>query len=158
MSARRSEPSPGLRQVTASRSSGGACLRRNQPGCYQIQAAIAAVHAAAGTYNHTDWPQIIAIDDQLQILRPDPITTLNWAVAIAELDGPAAVLAAPDTDDIDRLDDYQPYHATVADLLARNNQPDTAITAYDRAIALTTTATERSSSSTNAPPQQQTSD
>ena len=66
-----------------------ACLRRNQPGPFQIQAAIAAVHAAAPTAEATDWSQIVALYDQLYALRPHPVVALNRSVAIAELHGPA---------------------------------------------------------------------
>ena len=71
-----------------------ACLRRNQPGPFQIQAAIAAVHADAPTAESTDWSQIIALYDQLYALRPNPVVALNRSVAVAELHGPAEGLAA----------------------------------------------------------------
>ena len=65
-----------------------ACLRRNQPGPFQIQAAIAAVHADAPTSESTDWSQIIALYDHLYALRPNPVVALNRPVAVAELHGP----------------------------------------------------------------------
>jgi RNA polymerase sigma-70 factor, ECF subfamily len=119
-----------------------ACLRRNQPGPYQIHAAIAAVHADAPTAPATDWAQVVALYDQLAQLRPSPIVDLNRAVAIAELHGPDAGVAALDEIDHQRLADYQPYHATRADLLARTGRHVEAVVAYDTAIRLTTNAIE----------------
>jgi RNA polymerase sigma-70 factor (ECF subfamily) len=120
-----------------------ACLRRNQPGPFQIQAAIAAVHAATPTAEATDWSQIIALYDQLYALRPHPVVALNRSVAIAELHGPAEGLAALAEVDAAMLDKYQPYHAARADLLARAGRRDEALGAYDRALELTTNAVER---------------
>jgi RNA polymerase sigma-70 factor (ECF subfamily) len=120
-----------------------ACLRRSQPGPFQIQAAIAAVHADATTADATDWAQIVALYDLLYELRPNAVVALNRAVAVAELDGPAAGLAALDAIDAALLEDYQPYHATRADLLARAGYRDAARAAYDRALELTTNATEQ---------------
>ena len=120
-----------------------ACLRRDQPGPFQIQAAIAAVHADAATAEATDWSQIVALYDQLYALRPNAVVALNRAIAVAELDGPAAGLAALTSLDTDRLDDYQPYHATRADLLARAGRSATPPAAYDRAIDLTVNPAER---------------
>jgi RNA polymerase sigma-70 factor, ECF subfamily len=120
-----------------------ACLRRNQPGPFQIQAAIAAVHADAPTADATDWTQIIALYDQLHALRPNSVVALNRAIAIAELHGPAAGLAALAALDITMLADYQPYHAARADLLARDNDPDGALSAYEQAIELSSNPAER---------------
>ncbi len=120
-----------------------ACLRRNQPGPFQIQGAIAAVHADASTADATDWSQIVALYDQLHTLRPDPVVALNRAIAVAELDGPGAGLAALDAVDAEALAGYQPYHAARADLLARAGRRADAIDAYDRAIALTANPTEQ---------------
>jgi RNA polymerase sigma-70 factor (ECF subfamily) len=120
-----------------------ACLRRDQPGPFQIQAAIAAVHADAATSEATDWSQIVALYDQLSALRPDAVVALNRAVAVAELDGPFAGLAALDGIDHDAVDAYQPYYAARADLLARAGRTAEAIGAYDRAIELTTNPAER---------------
>ncbi|HEV2825843.1 MAG TPA: sigma-70 family RNA polymerase sigma factor, partial [Actinomycetota bacterium] len=69
------------------------CLRRNQPGPYQLQAAINAVHSDAPVAAATDWGQIVALYDQLLALAPSPVVALNRAVAVAEVDGPAAALA-----------------------------------------------------------------
>jgi RNA polymerase sigma-70 factor (ECF subfamily) len=119
-----------------------ACLRRNQPGPFQIQAAVAAVHADAATAAATDWSQVVALYDQLYAMRPDAVTALNRAVAIGEVRGAAAGLDALDSLDVTLLGDYQPYHAAHADLLARAGRPG-ATAAYDRAIELTANLTER---------------
>jgi RNA polymerase sigma-70 factor (ECF subfamily) len=120
-----------------------ACLRRNQPGPFQIQAAIAAVHAAAATAAATDWSQILALYDQLYAIRPNAVIALNRAVAIGQLRGAAAGLDTLHTLDVNLLEDYQPYHAARADLLARAGQRDASVAAYDRAIELTTNPTEQ---------------
>jgi RNA polymerase sigma-70 factor (ECF subfamily) len=120
-----------------------ACLRRGQPGPFQIQAAIAAVHADAPTAADTDWSQIVSLYDLLHAHLPNPVVAMNRAIAIGERDGPAAGLAALDAVDRAALDDYQPYHATRADLLARAGHPVEAAASYDRAIELTTNPTER---------------
>jgi RNA polymerase sigma-70 factor, ECF subfamily len=120
-----------------------ACLRRNQPGPFQIQAAIAAVHADAPAAETTDWSQIIALYDQLYTLRPHPVIALNRSVAIAELHGPAEGLLALANIDTATLQNYQPYHAARADLLARTGRHHEAQAAYDRAIEVTTNPVER---------------
>ena len=120
-----------------------ACLRRNQPGPFQIQAAIAAVHADADSAAATDWAQIVALYDQLYAQRPNAVVAMNRAIAIAELRGPADGLAALATLDAEPLERYQPYHAALADLLVRAGRDGDAIAAYDRAIELTTNGAER---------------
>jgi RNA polymerase sigma-70 factor (ECF subfamily) len=120
-----------------------ACLRRNRPGPFQIQAAIAAVHADAATAAATDWSQIVALYDQLHALRPHAVTALNRAVAVGELKGATAGLDALDSLDATPLEDYQPYHAARADLLARAGRYEAAVAAYDRALGLTANLTER---------------
>ncbi|HUE59181.1 MAG TPA: RNA polymerase sigma factor [Acidimicrobiales bacterium] len=120
-----------------------ACLRRNQPGPFQIQAAIAAVHTDAPTAESTDWSQIIALYDQLYTLRPSPVVAVNRSVAIAELYGPIVGLAALEQIDTAFLDSYQPYHAARADLLARAGRHSQATAAYGRAIELSTNTVER---------------
>ncbi len=119
-----------------------ASLRGNRPGPFQIQAAIAAVHSDALRGEDTDWSQIVALYDQLYHLRPNAVVALNRAVAVAELRGPAEGLTAISEIDLAPLDNYQPYHATRADLLARTDRHDEAVAAYDRAIELTTNAVE----------------
>jgi RNA polymerase sigma-70 factor, ECF subfamily len=116
------------------------CLRRNQPGPYQLQAAINAVHADAATVDETDWSQIVALYDQLLAVAPTPVVALNRAVAIGEVDGPAAALALVDRLD---LDSYHPFHATRADLLGRLGRHREAAAAYQRAAALAPTTAER---------------
>jgi RNA polymerase sigma-70 factor (ECF subfamily) len=114
-----------------------ACVRRRQPGAYQIQAAIAGVHAAAARAADTDWASIVTLYDQLHALRPNAVVALNRAVAVGELDGPEAGLRALDDLGATALADYQPYHAARADLLARTGRRDAAVAAYDSALQLT---------------------
>jgi RNA polymerase sigma-70 factor, ECF subfamily len=109
-----------------------ACLRRNAPGPYQIQAAISAVHSDAATAADTDWRQILALYDQLLACAPTPVVALNRAVALAEVRGPGAALSALDGLD---LDGYHLYHAARADLLTRLDQPAAAARAYRAALA-----------------------
>ncbi len=117
-----------------------ACLRRNQPGPYQLQAAINAVHGDASSVECTDWSQILALYDQLLAAAPTPVVALNRAIAVGEVDGPAAALALVETLD---LAGYHPFHATRADLLRRLGRPDEAAVAYDRAASLAPTDAER---------------
>jgi RNA polymerase sigma-70 factor (ECF subfamily) len=112
------------------------CLRRNQPGPYQIQAAINAVH----TDPPTDWVQVLQLYDQLQAIAPSPVVTLHRAVALAEVAGPSAALAT--LEDVD-LDGYHVFHVVRADLLRRLGLFDAAAAAYERAIALTGNERER---------------
>lgn len=118
------------------------CVRRDRPGPYQLQAAIAATHAAAPTAAETDWRQIVALYDHLQALRPSPVVGLNRAVAVGEADGPDAGLAALAALDADALEGYQPHHAVRAGLLAAAGRTDEARAAYDRALELTTNPVE----------------
>ncbi len=117
-----------------------ACLRRNQPGPYQIQAAIQAVHSDAPTAAETDWSQIVQLYDQLLRFTPGPVVALHRAVAIAELDGPAAALPLVDAL---ALDDYYLFHAVRADLLRRLGRVAEAELAYAAALAGTDNAAER---------------
>jgi RNA polymerase sigma-70 factor (ECF subfamily) len=116
------------------------CLRRNMPGPYQIQAAIAAVHSDAASPSETDWRQIVRLYDQLLARTPTAVVALNRAIALAELEDPAAGLAALNGLD---LDGYHLYHAARADLLERLGRVDEATDAYDRAAALTANDAER---------------
>ena len=116
------------------------CLRRNQPGSYQLQAAINAVHADAATVEETDWSQIVALYDQLLAVAPTPVVALNRAIAIGEVHGAAAALAL--VDELD-LDTYFPFHATRADLLRRLGRDREAAAAYERAAAMAPTDAER---------------
>jgi RNA polymerase sigma-70 factor, ECF subfamily len=113
------------------------CLRRDRPGPYQIHAAINAVHTDGPA---TDWPQVLALYDQLVRLTPTPIVALNRAVAVAEVHGPAQALASIESLD---LPGYHLLPATRADLLARLGRSAEAHAAYDEAIALVTNDTER---------------
>src|SRR5216683_5244399 len=116
------------------------CLRLNQPGPYQLQAAINAVHSDAPTAAATDWRQILQLYDQLLSLAPSPIVALNRAVAVAEVFGPAAALTL--LDDLN-LDGYYLFHAIRADLLRRLGRDSEAAAAYDAASARTANAAER---------------
>jgi RNA polymerase sigma-70 factor (ECF subfamily) len=116
------------------------CLRADLPGPYQIQAAINAVHADAETYEQTDWPQILALYDQLYAVSPSPVVALNRAVAVAQVSGPGAALELLNDLDLDR---YQRYHAIRADLLRRLDRTIEAKDAYRAAIALTDNPSER---------------
>ncbi|WP_410615169.1 RNA polymerase sigma factor [Amycolatopsis sp. lyj-109] len=112
------------------------CLRRNQPGPYQIQAAIQAVHSDAPT----DWFQVKALYDQLLAHTPTPVVALNRAVAVAEVDGPAVALELVEDLDLPR---FPLFHAIRADLLDRAGRPGEAAAAYAAAIDLTHNAAER---------------
>jgi RNA polymerase sigma-70 factor (ECF subfamily) len=116
------------------------CLDQDRPGPYQVQAAIAAVHADAAAAVATDWAQIVTLYDHLQRLRPNAVVALNRAVAVMEHRGPAAALDA--LDEID-LPTYHLFHATRAEALRRAGRDDQAADALRRAIALTSNAVER---------------
>ncbi len=120
-----------------------ACLRRNQPGSFQIQAAIAAVHADAPDAAATDWAQIVELYDLLHAHRPNAVVALNRAIALGELRGPDDALAAIEALDTDEMVGYQPFHAARADVLARAGRVAEAVAAYDRAVELTTNPSER---------------
>ena len=115
-------------------------LRRNRPGPYQLQAALQAVHGSAPTAADTDWRQVVLLYDQLLAVAPSPVVALNRAVAVAELDGPAAGLALVEELPLDR---FHLFHAVRADLLRRLDRPAEAVQAYDTAIARTENAAER---------------
>jgi RNA polymerase sigma-70 factor, ECF subfamily len=116
------------------------CLLRNEPGPYQLQAAINAVHSNAPSPDAVDWRQILRLYDQLYSLQPTPVVALNRAVALAEVEGPAAALSV-----LDRLDlrTFYLFHAIRADLLQRIGRRDAAADAYDRAIARSENTKER---------------
>jgi len=116
------------------------CLRRNRPGPYQLQAAIAAVHSDAATADATDWAQIVAIYDQLLAIAPSPVVALNRAVAVSEARGPQEALALVDSLD---LDGYHLAHAVRAELLRRTGDVQGAGTAYTRALDLVQNPAER---------------
>ncbi len=119
------------------------CLRRNQPGPYQIQAAINAVHSDAPVAAATDWDQILKLYDQLLAVAPSPVIALNRAVAVAEVDGPAAALDLVDGLAPANLGGYYLFHAVRADLLRRLGRGAEAGAAYETAIAQTGNEAER---------------
>jgi len=116
------------------------CLARNEPGPYQIQAAINAVHSDAKTAADTDWRQIVALYDQLMAVAPTPVVALHRAVAVAEVEGPHAALVLVDALDLDR---YHLFHAIRADLLRRLGRRSDAASAYGAAIERCENAAER---------------
>ena len=117
-----------------------ACLRRNRPGPFQIQAAIAAVHSDSADADDTDWGQILQLYDMLMVQAPTPVVALNRAVAVAEVDGEPDALSLLDDMDLDR---YHLYHATRAELLRRIGEVDAADDAYGEALALVSNEVER---------------
>ncbi|GAA1605134.1 RNA polymerase sigma factor [Kribbella karoonensis] len=116
------------------------CLRRNQPGPYQLQAAINAVHADAATAEATDWAQILQLYNHLLALDPTPVVALNRAVVVAEVEGPAAALALVDGLS---LDSYYLFHAIRADLLTRLGRTAEAQAAYESALTHNTNQAEQ---------------
>jgi RNA polymerase sigma-70 factor, ECF subfamily len=112
------------------------------PGTYQVQAAIAALHAQARRAEDTDWPQIASLYGALVERSPSPVVSLNRAVAVAMADGPSAGLAL--TGELaGELDGYHLFHAARADLLRRLGRDKEAAAAYERALELTTNPLER---------------
>ena len=128
------------RLITEGQSIVRQCLRRNQPGPYQIQAAINAVHSDAATAAGTDWQQILQLYDQLLALAPGPVVALNRAIVVAEIQGPDAALTLVDGLD---LADYYLLHAVRADLLRRLGRTAEAATEYETAMDGTQNAAER---------------
>ncbi|GAA1314828.1 RNA polymerase sigma factor [Saccharothrix xinjiangensis] len=119
-----------------------AALRGGRPGRFALQAAIAALHATAPTYDDTDWPQLLLLYDELTRVWPSPVVALNRAVAVAEVRGPAAALAEVAELERDRrLAGYHYLPAVKADLLRRLGRDATA--EYERAIALADNDAER---------------
>jgi RNA polymerase sigma-70 factor, ECF subfamily len=116
------------------------CLRRGEPGPYQVQAAINAVHSEAKTAAETDWPQILALYDQLTALAPGPVVALHRAVAVSEVHGPKAALEQVEGLHLER---YHLFHAIRADLLVRLGEDDDARDAYRAALERAENASER---------------
>jgi RNA polymerase sigma factor (sigma-70 family) len=112
------------------------------PGPYQVQAAIAALHADAPDYEHTDWRQIRILYDRLQELTPSPVVLLNRAVATRYVIGPEAALAEIEPL-ADELDGYRLFHALRAGLLTGLGRDDEARAASERALALAGNPAER---------------
>ncbi len=116
------------------------CLERNQPGPYQLQAAINAVHSDASSTATTDWRQIVELYDLHMAVAPSPVVALHRAVAVAEVEGPAVGLALVEALD---LNDYHVFHSVRADLLRRLDRGAEAAAAYQAAIERTGNASER---------------
>jgi RNA polymerase sigma-70 factor, ECF subfamily len=116
------------------------CLARDEPGPYQLQAAINAVHSDARNAADTDWAQILALHDRLTGIAPSPVVALNRAVVVAELEGASAALALVETLDLGR---YHLFHAVRADLLRRMGRDADASDAYQAALGLCQNARER---------------
>ena len=117
---------------------------RGEPGPFTVQAAIAAEHCRAPRAEDTDWPRILRFYDLLERLQPSPVVSLNRAVAVAMVEGPAAALNLLDS--LDRagdLDRYHLFHATRADLLRRLGALDEAAKSYRKALEFATNASER---------------
>jgi predicted RNA polymerase sigma factor len=119
-----------------------AATARGRPGPYQLQAAIAAQHALAPTYQWTDWTAIRRLYDQLHRLEPSPVVLLSRAVATRYAVDAATALAEVDALG-DRLEGYRLWHATRAELLRALDRTEEAAQAGQRALALATNAAER---------------
>ena len=119
-----------------------ACVRRDRPGPFQLQAAIQAVHCNADSFEATDWPQIVALYDHLFSFMPTPVVALNRAIAIGETEGPGAALNALDAIAAD-LDNYHLMHAARGTTLRRLGQRDAAKAAFERAAHLAATEADR---------------
>jgi len=118
------------------------CIRRNQPGPFQLQAAIQAVHSDAESMASTDWPQIMALYDDLYSMTPTSVVALNRAIAVGETDSPAAALAVLDAIE-PTLSEYHLFHATRATMLRRLGDPSGAKEGFERAHELATTEADR---------------
>ena len=119
-------------------------LRAGVIGPYQIQAAIAAVHAEAKTPGETDWRQIAALYQELARRYPSAVVSLNYAVAVAMSEGlQRGLVLINELGSTAELESYYLYHAARADILRRMNRQNEALQEYQRAIALTTNAVEQ---------------
>jgi RNA polymerase sigma-70 factor (ECF subfamily) len=117
-------------------------LSRRRPGRYQLEAAIAAIHAQAPSSAATDWTEIVGLYGVLRRMSPSPVVTLNQAVAVAEAESPEAGLALVNAVG-EALDDYHLLHSTRAELLRRLGRTEDADAAYVRALALVDNQAER---------------
>jgi RNA polymerase sigma-70 factor (ECF subfamily) len=117
-----------------------ACLRRNRPGTYQLQAAISAVHSDAAIATETDWRQILRLYDQLMAMEPSPVVALNRAVAVAEVEGPDGALVL--LNELP-LEGFHVFHAIRAELLSRLGRDDEADGEFERAVRLAANEPER---------------
>ena len=119
-------------------------LKMGGVGNYQIQAAIAAVHSEASTADQTDWPQVVALYQELMRINSSPVIALNHAAAVAMSEGAESGLALiNEANTGNRLENYYLFHASRADLLRRLNRLDEAATSYTRALSLTTNRIEQ---------------
>ena len=116
-------------------------LRMRRPGPYQLQAAIVALHAVAPSYADTDWAEVVSLYDALLLIAPSPVVSLNRALALAELAGPADALAAIEPLE-ERLRSYHLFHAARGELLRRLGRQDESRAADERALALTANPAE----------------
>lgn len=116
-------------------------LTLSNPGPYQVQAAISALHAEAATPHETDWLQIAALYNTLVMMIPSPVVAVNRAVAVAMAQGASVGLEL--LHQIEGVEDYYPYHAARAHLLHRMNHREAAAIAYERAVNLCTNSAER---------------
>lgn len=119
-----------------------ALVERNQPGPYQLQAAINGVHALAPTHGETAWDQVLTLYDQLLVLDPSPVVALNRSVAVAEVHGPGMALAALEAVG-NALEGYHPFHVARAEFLRLLDRLDESSLAYDKAIATVGNDAER---------------
>ncbi len=118
------------------------CIRRDKPGPFQLQAAIQAVHCGAGTFEATDWRQIVALYDHLYSLMATPVVALNRAIAVGETEGPGAALAVLDGIAVE-LDSYHLMHAARGEMLRRLGRRNAAKAAYERAFDLAVNEADR---------------
>ena len=116
-------------------------MRHRRPGPYQVQAAIAALHARAVRPQDTDWAQIDRLYATLERLEPSPVVSLNRAVAVSKVAGPEAALALVEPLET-RLSGYFHFHGLRGALLQQLGRGDEARVAFDRAIALANTPAE----------------
>jgi RNA polymerase sigma-70 factor, ECF subfamily len=119
-----------------------ACIRRGRPGPYQLQAAIQAVHCDADSFEATDWPQIVALYDQLISVMPTSVIALNRSIAVAEVEGPRTALATLDAI-APGLESYHLLHAARGTMLRRLGRHDEARAAFERAGQLAATESHR---------------
>jgi RNA polymerase sigma-70 factor (ECF subfamily) len=133
-----------LRRIAEGTATLDRALRLRRPGPYQLQAAIAALHATAPSAERTDWAQIAALYGRLEHTAPSPVVAVNRAVAVGMARGPCAGLRRLDGIAADRrMAGYQPLHAARAELLRRAGAADEAAAAYARAIELSANEVER---------------
>ena len=116
-------------------------MRHRQPGAYQIQAAIAGLHATAKTFDETDWAQIEALYASLEIVQPSPVVTLNRAVALSKVRGPQAALAMIEPLAA-RLSGYFYYFGLKGYLLKQLGRVSEARDAFNKAISLANSTAE----------------